>query len=65
MCIRDRPNSLPLPADLGGVSVSIDGYYGPMLYADSGQINFQVPFEAQAGSATLLVRSPDVYKRQV
>jgi uncharacterized protein (TIGR03437 family) len=53
-----QPNSLPLPADLGGVSVSIDGYYGPMLYADSGQINFQVPFEAQAGSATLLVRSP-------
>jgi uncharacterized protein (TIGR03437 family) len=29
-----------------------------MLYADSGQINFQVPFEAQPGSATLLVRAP-------
>ena len=23
-----------------------------MLYADTSQINFQVPFEAQAGSAT-------------
>jgi uncharacterized protein (TIGR03437 family) len=53
-----QPSSLPLPEDLGGVSVSIDGYYSPMLYAGAGQINFQVPFEAQAGSATLLVRSP-------
>jgi len=50
--------SLPLPEDLGGVSASINGFYSAMLYADSGQINFQVPFEAQAGSATLLVRSP-------
>ena len=53
-----QPANLPLPDDLGGVSVVINGVYSPMLYADSGQINFQVPFEAQAGSATLLVRSP-------
>jgi uncharacterized protein (TIGR03437 family) len=53
-----QPASLPLPGGLGGVSVSIDGFYSPMLYADSGQINFQVPFEAQPGSATLLVRAP-------
>jgi uncharacterized protein (TIGR03437 family) len=50
--------TLPLPGDLAGVSVSIDGYDSPMLYAGSGQINFQVPFEVQAGAATLLVRSP-------
>lgn len=53
-----QPKSLPLPDDLGGVSVSINGVYSPVLYADSGQINFQAPFEAQAGSATLVVRSP-------
>jgi len=53
-----EPASLPLPGDLAGVSVSIDGFNSPMLYADSSQINFQVPFEAQPGSATLLVRSP-------
>jgi uncharacterized protein (TIGR03437 family) len=53
-----QPTSLPLPGDLAGVSVSINGFYSPMLYADSGQINFQVPFEARAGTATLLVRSP-------
>jgi uncharacterized protein (TIGR03437 family) len=53
-----QPSSLPLPEDLGGVSVAINGFYSPMLYADAGQINFQVPFEAQAGNATLLVRSP-------
>ncbi len=50
--------ALPLPAALGGVSVTIDGFYSPMLYVDSGQINFQVPFEAQTGSATMMVRSP-------
>jgi uncharacterized protein (TIGR03437 family) len=53
-----QPESLPLPADLGGVSVVVNGVYSPMLYADSNQINFQVPFEAQAGGATLLVRAP-------
>ncbi|HLY16538.1 MAG TPA: carbohydrate binding domain-containing protein [Bryobacteraceae bacterium] len=55
---RAEAGSLPLADDLGNVSVTVDGVYGPMLYADSGQINFQVPFEAQAGSATLVVRSP-------
>ncbi|MGC9946080.1 MAG: cellulase family glycosylhydrolase [Bryobacteraceae bacterium] len=53
-----QPTNLPLPGDLGGVSVSVNGFYSPMLYTDSGQINFQVPFEAQAGGATVLVRSP-------
>ncbi|HTQ54602.1 MAG TPA: carbohydrate binding domain-containing protein [Bryobacteraceae bacterium] len=53
-----QPHTLPLPDDLGAVSVSINGFYGPMLYTDSGQINFQVPFEAQAGNAILMVRSP-------
>ena len=50
--------SLPLPGDLAGVSVAIDGFPSPVLYTDSAQINFQVPFEAQSGNATLLVRSP-------
>lgn len=54
----DYAGHLPLLDDLGGVSVAVNGVYSPMLYADSGQINFQVPFEAQPGSATLLVRSP-------
>lgn len=50
--------TLPLPDNLGGVSAVLNGIYSPMLYADGGQINFQVPFEAQPGSATLLVRAP-------
>jgi uncharacterized protein (TIGR03437 family) len=50
--------SLPLSASLDGVSVVVNGFYSPMLYADSGQINFQVPFEVQPGSATVLVRAP-------
>jgi uncharacterized protein (TIGR03437 family) len=53
-----KPAGLPLPLELGSVSAFINGASCPMLYADSGQINFQVPFEAQAGGATLFLRSP-------
>ena len=52
-----KPAGLPLPYDLGGASAFINGVYCPLLYADAEQINLQVPFETQAGSATLLVRS--------
>jgi uncharacterized protein (TIGR03437 family) len=50
-------NGLPLPYDLGGVSAFLNGVYCPLFYADSGQINFQIPFETQEGSATVFIRS--------
>jgi uncharacterized protein (TIGR03437 family) len=50
--------TIPLPYALGGVSMLINGVPTPLLYADSRQINLQIPFENQAGSALLMVRSP-------
>jgi len=49
--------SLPLPASLGGVSVSVNGKPGPVLYVNTDQINFQIPWETAPGPATLTVSS--------
>jgi len=37
--------SLPLPVDLGGANVTLDGKRLPLLYASSGQLNAQLPFD--------------------
>ena len=47
--------SLPLPLILGGVSVTVSGIQAPLYYVDSGQINFQVPFEVAGSSANVAV----------
>jgi uncharacterized protein (TIGR03437 family) len=54
-------SSIPLPRSLAGVSVLVNGREAP-LYAvaktQAGeQVNFQVPFETAAGTATVQVRS--------
>jgi uncharacterized protein (TIGR03437 family) len=49
----DAIASLPLPASLGGVSVSVNGTAAPVLYVSSSQVNFQIPWETQPGSATV------------
>lgn len=46
---------LPLPRSLGGVSVLVNGVAAPVLYANSNQVNFQIPWETKTGSATVAV----------
>lgn len=46
---------LPVPSNLGGVSVQVNNVAAPVLYSSSGQINFQIPWETKAGPATVLV----------
>ncbi len=48
-----QAGSMPLPLTLDGVAVSMDGLGCPLLYADSGQVNFQVPSELENGSHIL------------
>jgi uncharacterized protein (TIGR03437 family) len=43
-----------LPASLGGVEVRFDGTPAPLFYAQSGQVNAQVPYTV-AGSETVTV----------
>ncbi len=39
------PDADPLPTELAGVQVYVDGIRAPLLYVSPSQINFQVPFE--------------------
>ena len=47
--------AVPLSASLAGATVFINGSPAPMLYASSGQINFQMPLVAP-GAASMLVQ---------
>lgn len=42
------------PTSLGGVQVLFDGTPGPMLYAQSGQVNAQAPFELSGQTSTTI-----------
>ena len=46
---------VPLPATLGGTSVTINGIAAPSFYVSPTQINAQVPFEIQPGVAIGLI----------
>ena len=47
--------SLPLSTTLGGVQVFVNDQAAPVYYVSSGQINFQIPFNAQPGDGTVRV----------
>ena len=53
--IPTSASSVPFPYSLGGVSVTVNGTPAPVFYADSGQINFQVPYEIAVGTASVVV----------
>ena len=42
----------PLPTVAGGVSVSVNGFFAPLLYVSPTQINIQVPWELGLGDGT-------------
>ena len=47
-----QAQSTPLPANLAGTSVTINGVAAPLFYASPTQINLQVPAEVPAGTAS-------------
>jgi uncharacterized protein (TIGR03437 family) len=46
----------PLPTDLGGVRVLVNGVAAGLLVASPGQINFQIPYGTLPGTATVEVQ---------
>jgi uncharacterized protein (TIGR03437 family) len=49
---------IPLPPQLGGVSVSFNGITAPLLYVSSSQINAQLPWSVpSSGSVSVTVRN--------
>jgi uncharacterized protein (TIGR03437 family) len=51
---------VPLPPSFAGVSVSVNGKPAAILFIDTDQINFQIPWDTAAGSATITVSSSGV-----
>ena len=50
-----KASAFPLPSNLGGTQVLMNGFAAPLYYANSAQINAQVPWEV-AGASTLTVQ---------
>lgn len=49
----------PLPTQLGGVQVLVNGQASPLYYVSPGQVNFQVPFDLDLSrKATVVVVTP-------
>ncbi len=48
-------SSTPLPVNLAGVGVTINGIAAPLFYVGPNQINAQVPYEVQPGTASVVV----------
>jgi len=50
-------SSLPLGTTLSGVRVLVNNVAAPVYFASYGQINFQIPYEAAVGTATVVVEA--------
>jgi uncharacterized protein (TIGR03437 family) len=47
----------PLPDDLGNVSITVNNVAAPLIFVGQFQANFQIPFETEPGTATVVVTS--------
>lgn len=56
---------VPLPPSFAGVSVSVNGKAAPVLFINTDQINFQIPWETSPGTATVTVSSSGVQSAAV
>ncbi len=55
LAASDATASAPLPRSLSGVAVTVNGRPAPILAVTSTQVNFQVPWETEIGTATIEV----------
>ena len=53
-------DATPLPTNLAGVKVLINGIEAPLFFVSFAQVNFQVPFEIGLGQATIRVMRDDM-----
>ena len=50
--------TIPLPEYLAGFEATINGVPCPLYYVSPNQVNLQIPYETQTGTATLTVGNP-------
>jgi len=55
---------LPLPNSLGGVSLTVNNKPAPILYINSTQVNFQIPWETAPGPAKIVLSVNGVVSNQ-
>ncbi|MBI1353835.1 MAG: hypothetical protein GC160_05775 [Acidobacteria bacterium] len=51
----ESASQAPLPTELAGVRVTVNGIAAPLIFVSAAQINFQVPTEAGPGMASIVV----------
>lgn len=51
--------AIPWPLNLANVRITINGFAAPLYYVSPTQINGQVPYEVQPGTATLVITYED------
>ena len=56
--ITQASSALPLPQFLAGFEATINGNPAPIYYVSPNQVNIQVPYETNPGSATLVLGNP-------
>ena len=61
----EQAQAIPLPTNLGGVTVTVDGVAAPLLFVSGGQINLQVPFAVSGPSATIVVNNNGTASNEV
>ncbi len=49
---------LPLPTELAGTTLTVNGVLAPLFFVSPQQINFAVPSSVDLGSATIIVGNP-------
>ncbi len=52
--------TIPLPQYLAGFEASVNGVTAPLYYVSPDQVNIQIPYETQPGTAALVVGNPYV-----
>lgn len=49
--------SIPLPYTMSGISALVNGVAAPLSYVSGGLVNLQIPYEVNAGSATVSINN--------
>lgn len=55
--INEEATTLPLPREMQGLKILFDGVEAPLFFGSAGQVNFQVPSEAEVGEALVFVEA--------
>jgi uncharacterized protein (TIGR03437 family) len=51
--------TVPLPTQLGGTTVEVNGVRAGLFFVSAGQINYQIPSTTALGTANVVIRSGD------